>query len=64
MGGDVGVGGGERWDKPWVGADEVGDHRDFAIAGVFSAADADGGDVEGCGELGGGGGDDAFENDG
>ena len=56
--------GGEGWDEPGVGSDNVGEDGNFSIAGMIAAADADGGDVEGFGEGCRDGGDDAFENDG
>lgn len=61
---DVGVWLGEGWNEPGVGADEVGDDGDFAVALVFAAADADGGDGDGLGDGVCDLGYDGFEDDG
>lgn len=61
--GDRGSLGGEGWDEPGVGSEDVGDDGDFSVAGVVAAADADGGDLELGGEVAGDFGEDAFEDD-
>lgn len=62
--GEVCLGFCEGGDEPWVGAEEVGDDGDFAIAGGFSAADADGRDGDGGGDFFCGAGGEGFEDDG
>ena len=61
---DIGAWGGEGWNEPRVGANDIGDDGNFAVAISVAAADANGGDIEFAGEEAGGFGENAFKDNG